>query len=304
MDIRLKKIMKEIGGEKIQFDAPMRKYTTLHVGGNAEALYRADNLEELREMIAFIMDKGIPYLVIGKGSNLLVKDGGLNGLAIIFEGPFSNIEQITTGEPYVSGGAGLSLQKLVSFCAEKGLAGVEFLAGIPGTMGGAVAMNAGSWGEEVKDVISEVTTLSAKGIVEKKTSASMNFTYRGLDLDRGEIILCAMLKLRLDEPASIKKRVAFNIKQRKEKFPLDMPSAGSIFKNPEGDYAGRLIDAVGLKGEKNGGAMISPMHANFIVNTGKASASDMLDLMDLAAARVKDMFNIQLVPEIKIVGKS
>ena len=232
-----------------------------------------------------------------------MRDGGLDGVAIILDGSFASIEDCTVVEPRIQAGAGLGLQKLLENCAQRGLAGVEFMAGIPGTLGGAVAMNAGGWGKEIGEVISEVTVLTSGGIVETRDRLSLAFTYRQLDLPAGTIILNAKLSLRFDKPAVIKKRIAFHLEQRKESFPLDMPSAGSIFKNPEGGYAGRLIDAAGLKEKVIGGAMISPKHANFIVNTGKSSASDIVALMDLATVKVKEVFNIQLIPEIKVVGK-
>lgn len=303
MDADVKQRMKEIGGEAILFDVPASEYTTFRTGGNVEAMYRAGNLQGLKHMVAFLADEGIPYLVMGSGSNLLVRDGGFDGVAIILDGSLASVEGSTVAEPSILAGAGLRVQKLVEYCAEKGLAGVEFMAGIPGTLGGAVAMNAGSWGKEIGEVISEVTVLTAGGIVETTDRLSLSFTYRELDLPPGAIILNAKLGLRFDKPAVIKKRVASYLKQRKERFPLDMPSAGSIFKNPEGGYAGRLIDAAGLKEKAIGGAMISPKHANFIVNTGKSSASDIVALMDLATFKVKEVFNIQLIPEIKVVGK-
>ncbi len=304
MDDDTKKRIKEIGGEAVLFDVPMSQYTTFKVGGNVEAIYRARNLEELKEMMAFITDGGIPYLILGEGSNLLVRDGGLNGVAIVLDGYFASVEDNNMAEPCILSGAGLLLNKLVNFCTEKGLAGVEFLAGIPGTLGGGLAMNAGTGAQEIKDVIREVTVLTKKGgILERRDSLNLRFKYRELDLSIGEIILSAILNLKRDKPASIRKRVISIIKQRKERFPLDMPSAGSIFKNPEGNHAGRLIDASGLKGRSIGGAMISIKHANFIVNKGNASASDILALMDLAIIKVREMFNIQLSPEIKIVGE-
>jgi UDP-N-acetylmuramate dehydrogenase len=304
MDAHTKKRMKEIGGEAILFDVPMSQYTTLRVGGNVEALYKARNLGVLKKMMTFLMDEGIPYLVTGRGSNLLVRDEGLKGIAIILDESFAVIESTSLEEPYIVVGAGMPLYKLVDFCTKEGLAGVEFLAGIPGTVGGGVAMNAGSWGQEMKGVINEVTILKDRGIVEKRDSLRLNFTYRGLDLNTGQIILNARLNLEFDNPALIRKKVVSNIQRRKERFPVDMPSAGSIFKNPKGDYAGRLIDAVGLKGKTIGGAMISSKHANFIVNKGNASSSDILALMDLAVVKVRDMFNIQLLPEIKVVGEA
>jgi len=303
MDAHTKKRMKEIGGKDILFDVPMSQYTTLRIGGNVEALYKARDLNALKEMKAFFMDEGIPYLVTGRGSNLLVRDGGLKGVAIILEGSLAAINSTSMAEPYIVAGAGTTLYELVTFCIENGLSGAEFLAGIPGTVGGGVAMNAGSWGQDMKDVIIEVTILAGRGIVEKREREVLAFDYRGLELNAGEIILNAMLSLKFYKSALIREKVTLNMKQRKERFPFDMPSAGSIFKNPEGDYAGRLIEAVGLKGKTVGGAMISSKHANVIVNKEKASSSDILSLMDLAAGKVKEMFDIQLLPEIKVVGE-
>ncbi len=303
MEANTKKRLKKIGDEAILFDVPMSQYTTFRVGGNAEAIYRAGSLEELKEMMAFITDMEIPYLILGAGSNLLVRDGGLDGVAIILDGYFASIEDNNMAKPCILAGAGLLSNKLVNFCTDRGLSGVEFLAGIPGTLGGGVVMNAGTGTQEIKDVIREVTVLTRGGILERRDNLNLKFRYRGLDLDIGEIILSAILNLKRDKPASISKRVKYRIKRRKERFPLDMPSAGSIFKNPEGNHAGRLIDAVGLRGRRIGGAMISNKHANFIVNKGKASASDILSLMDLVLLRVREMFNIHLSPEIKIVGK-
>jgi UDP-N-acetylmuramate dehydrogenase len=303
MDAHMTEAIKEIGGEAVSFDVPMSNYTTLRAGGCAEAVYRAGDLEGLKRMIAFLTEEKIPYLVMGKGSNLLVRDGGLNGVAIVLDGSLAAIEDSSETGPSVRAGAGLSLRRLVDFCTEKGLSGVEFMAGIPGTLGGAVAMNAGSWGREISEVIGVITVLTMKGKLEVRDRQELVFRYRELDLAAGDIVVNATLNLGFDRPAAIKKRVASNLKQRKEKFPLDMASAGSVFKNPEGDHAGRLIDAAGLKETVIGGAMISPKHANFIINTGTSSASDIVALMDLAAARVRERFNIELVPELKVVGE-
>jgi UDP-N-acetylmuramate dehydrogenase len=303
MDADVKQRMKEIGGEAILFDVSAREYTTFRTGGNLEAMYRAGNLGGLKHMVAFLVDEGIPYFVMGSGSNLLVRDGGFDGVAIILDGSFASIEDCTVAEATILAGAGLRVHNLVEYCAEKGLAGVEFMAGIPGTLGGAVAMNAGSWGKEISEIIGEVSVLTADGTVETRDGLRLAFTYRELDLPPGAIILNAKLSLEFDKPALIRKRVASYLRQRKERFPLDMPSAGSVFRNPEGGHAGRLIDAAGLKETVIGGAMISPKHANFIVNTGSSSASDVVALMDLARVKVKEMFNIQLIPEIKVVGK-
>ena len=310
MDIRIKNAIKEIGGETIHFDVPMSQYTTIRTGGNAEAVYKAVNLEDLKKMVSFLADEQVPYLPAGKGSNLLVLDGGMEGVVILLGGSFAFIvEDPVNGDDTKMIGSGLlvgaaiSLPRLVAYCAKKGLAGVEFLAGIPGTVGGAIAMNAGSMGSEIKDVVCEVSVLNRKVTIERKDISRLTFQYRGLALNTGDILLNARLNLRNDRPSSVKDRVFYNIKQRKKRFPFEMPSAGSVFKNPDGDYAGRLIDLAGLKGKSIGGATISTDHANIIVTKGKASSSDVVELMNLAADKVKELFNITLLPEIKIVGK-
>lgn len=303
MDAHIKATMREIGGESVLFDVPMSQYTTFQTGGNVQAMYRAGDLEGLRNMVTFLVGEGIAYFLLGRGSNLLVRDGGFDGVAIILNGSLASIEAIGGVEPAVRGGAGLAVRALVDFCTEKGLAGVEFMAGIPGTLGGAAVMNAGSWGREIGDIVREITVLTMGGIVERGDGKNLTFRYRGLDLSAGDIIVGAKLSLSFDEPAAIRRRVGSYLKRRKKQFPLDMPSAGSVFKNPEGDFAGRLIEAAGLKGTVIGGAMISPKHANFIVNRGNSSASDIVALMDLARIKVNEMFNIQLVPEIKVVGE-
>jgi len=224
-------------------------------------------------------------------------------VAIALGGSLAGIEDNSETGSSVKAGAGLSLRKLVAFCTKNGFSGVEFMAGIPGSLGGAIAMNAGSWGRAISEVIGAITVLTRKGNLEVRDRQALLFRYRELDLAAGDIIVNAALNLSFDQPAAIGKRVALNLKRRKERFPLDAASAGSVFKNPEGDHAGRLIDAAGLKETVIGGAMISPKHANFIINMGTSSASDIVGLMDLAAARVRERFNIQLVPELKVVGK-
>jgi UDP-N-acetylmuramate dehydrogenase len=304
MDAQARERIRNIGGEAVSFDMPMSHYTTFGVGGNAEAVFRAKSIEGLREMVDYLKGEGIPYLVVGRGSNLLVCDDGLKGVVIVLNGGLASIETPTTGESYVKAGAGAALNTLVNFCTQRGLAGLEFLAGIPGTLGGGVAMNAGSWGMEIKDVISEITILTGEGVVEGKGKGDLKFEYRGLDLAKGSIILNGSLSLSLDRPVSVKKRVISYLDDRKKRQPTDIRSAGSVFKNPEGDYAGRLIEAAGLKGRRVGGAMISPKHANFIVNTGGASATDIMALMDLAVETVREMFKVELAPEIRIVGNA
>jgi UDP-N-acetylmuramate dehydrogenase len=302
MDARTRERIGAIAGEAVSYDMPMSHYTTFGVGGNADVVFRAMSLEGLQEMVGYLKGEGIPYLVVGRGSNLLVGDEGFKGVVILLNGGLASMETYTAGEPCVKAGAGIALNTVVNFCTEKGLAGLEFLAGIPGTLGGGVAMNVGAWGKEIKDVITEITILTAEGAVRSISGGDLRFQYRGLDLPEGGIILNVSLSLSLDRPSSVKKRMISYMDDRKKRQPMEARSAGSVFKNPEGDYAGRLIEAAGLKGKRIGGAMISTKHANFIVNTGGASAADILALMDLVKETVRQMFDVELIPEIRRVG--
>jgi UDP-N-acetylmuramate dehydrogenase len=302
MDARTRGRIRAIGGEAVSYDMPMSRYTTFGVGGNAEAVFRATGVEGLREMVSYLTDEGISYLVVGRGSNLLVGDGGLTGVVIVLNGELASIEADTAGEPYLKAGAGIGMNTLVNFCTEQGLAGLEFLAGIPGTLGGGVAMNVGAWGKEIKEVVTEITILTADGEIQSTSKDDLRFQYRQLDLPEGSIILKGSLCLSLDRPSSVKNRVTSYLNDRKERQPIEVRSAGSVFKNPKGDYAGRLIEAAGFKGRRIGGAMISTRHANFIVNTGGASAADITALIDMVKDAVREMFGVELTQEIRRVG--
>jgi UDP-N-acetylmuramate dehydrogenase len=302
MNAQTRERIRAIGGEAVSYDMPMSHYTTFGVGGNAEAVFRAMSLEGLQEMVGYLKRQEISYLVVGCGSNLLVGDEGFKGVVILLNGGLASIEAYTVEEPCVRAGAGIALNTVVNFCAERGLSGLEFLAGIPGTLGGGVAMNVGAWGKEIKDVITEIRVLTAEGAVQSISRGKLRFQYRGLDLPERDIILNVSLSLSLDQPSSVKQKVFSYMDDRKKRQPMDTRSAGSVFKNPEGDYAGRLIEAAGLKGKRIGGAMISTKHANFIVNTGGASAADILALMDLVKETVRQMFDVELIPEIRRVG--
>jgi UDP-N-acetylmuramate dehydrogenase len=302
VDDKVRERIGAIGGEAVGYNIPMSRYTSFGVGGNAEAVFRAKSIEGLRQMLGYLTGEEIPYLVVGHGSNLLVGDEGIRGVVIVLNGDLASIEPQVDGEPHLRAGAGIALNTLVNFCTEQGLCGLEFLAGIPGTLGGGLAMNAGAWGKEIKDVISEITILTPAGSVQSKSGDDLRFRYRGLDLPEGGIIVNSSLSLSLDSPSAVKKRVISYTDDRHKRQPAGMRSAGSVFKNPEGDYAGRLIEAAGLKGRRVGGAMISTKHANFIVNTGAASAADIQALMDLAMETVREMFDVELIPEIRRVG--
>lgn len=286
----------------VDFNYPMSRFTVAGVGGEVDALCRVSHMEELEELVVFLSEQHISYLPLGRGSNVLVADGGFRGVAIVLEGKLSRVEGLEDSTDKVKAGAGLALGKLLDFCKGRGLGGLEFLAGIPGTVGGAIAMNAGAFGCELGGLIEEVKVLMPSGESRIIDAAELEFSYRSLALPKGAIITMAIMRLRPEEPARIARRMSQNLRSRRERQPVGYPSCGSVFKNPLGDFAGRLIEESGLKGRKAGGAMISPKHANFIVNTGGARARDFLRLMELAQRTVKERTGIELEPEIRVIG--
>ena len=312
MDKRQKKELSRLGVEGVRFDCSMAQHTTFRVGGPAESLYEAKDAENLQRVIAFLNREKIPYIVVGKGSNLLVKDEGLEGVVILLRGPLASMAQENTDPPVsnlrthdmtVHAGAGLPIADLLIHCRDSGYGGLEFLAGIPGTVGGAVAMNAGAFGKEIGDWVKEINVITAEGGVVARNRSQLKFSYRALHMEKKSVIIGACLKVDTGTGKTVAKRIAGYLKRRKESQPIEFPSAGSIFKNPPNDYAGRLIELAGLKGNKIGGAMISEKHANYIVNTGDATAKDILDLLTLIQEKVKKENGIKLEPEIKIVGR-
>jgi UDP-N-acetylmuramate dehydrogenase len=286
----------------IQFDVPMEKYTTFRAGGKVAALCFIRNLPQLRDLMSYLKEEGIPSLIIGRGSNLLVKDTGFEGVTIGLKGDFAMVEKSPREKNLLSAGGGVTVHDLLRRCTEEGLSGLEFLAGVPGTVGGSVTMNAGSRGVDMGSVIREIQLLTADGRIMRKDRSELDFSYRRLAIPSGSVVTAAGFKLGEEAPETISSRIAGYMKQRKEKQPLEFPSAGSVFKNPPNDYAGRLIEAAGLKGARVGGSMISEKHANFIVNTGGAKAADILALMEIARERVMRKFGIELEAEIRVVG--
>jgi UDP-N-acetylmuramate dehydrogenase len=302
MDKRQKDELLGLTGNRVRFDCPMDQYTTFRVGGKAEALYETNDIEDLRQVITYLWEEGIPYMAVGRGSNLLVKDEGIEGLVIRFCGSLAEVEQEQADDLTILAGAGLPIADLLTYCRKSGLGGLEFLAGIPGTIGGAVVMNAGAFGKEIGDRVLAIHMITRQGDLVVKDRSEILFSYRKLRIERGNVVIQVCLQLEVEPEEIVAGRIGDNLKRRKETQPLEYPSAGSIFMNPPNDYAARLIEKVGLKGEKIGGAMISEKHANFIVNTGGAKASDVLALMHLAQEKVKEQTGIELQPEIQVVG--
>ena len=303
MDKRQKKALISLAGDNVVFGCPMARHTTFRVGGDVEALFEAHDVERLQRALAYLNGEHIPYLVVGGGSNLLVRDGGLEGVAILLKGSLQAVEQSGSDISTIIAGAGMTIVDLLKYCRESGLGGLEFLAGIPGTVGGAVAMNAGAFGEETATSIHEISMVVPGGGLVVRKRPQLKFSYRELLLEKGSVILKVCFKLALVDKEFVAERIARNLKRRKETQPLEYAGAGSIFKNPPNDYAGRLIEHMGLKGKRIGGAMISKKHANFIINTGGAKAGDILILLNLARDQVKNKTGIDLQPEIKVVGR-
>ena len=267
-----------------------------------DAICFTKELKELQQLVSYLSKENILYLVVGRGSNLLVRDGGFEGVVIIMQGELATIEQNERNDQVVLAGGGLNLSELVKDCGYKGLGGLEFLAGIPGTVGGAVAMNAGAFGKDIGSVVEEIQTVTPQGELATRNCSELDFSYRELSLAQGTVIIRAGFQCIQESPEIVSRKVAGYLAKRKATQPLEYPSAGSVFRNPPNDYAGRLIEKAGLKGRRVGGAMISPKHANYIVNTGGAIAEDVLTLMNLAKGKVKKDTGIELEPEIKVVG--
>ncbi len=302
MDTKQRADLMKMGIKRILFDSTMDQFTTFRVGGRAEAVCFPTEPNQLQTLVGWLNDEQISYLVVGRGSNLLIRDGGYRGVVIILEGGLATIEIDNTHERGLLAGGGLSIVELLSYCSTNGLTGIEFLAGIPGTVGGAVAMNAGAYGKEIASLVRDIQILTVRGEWVLWNRSRLPFSYRGLELPKGSIIVKIWFQLDREEPAIIRARIREYLEIRKENQPLEYPSGGSVFKNPPEYYAGKLIEQSGLKGKTIGGAAISLKHANFIINTGKAKAADILALMDLARKKVKDETGIELEPEIHVEG--
>ncbi|MEW6220079.1 MAG: UDP-N-acetylmuramate dehydrogenase [Thermodesulfobacteriota bacterium] len=284
---------------------PLARLTSLRVGGPAEALLFPASLGALAAALAWCRRHAVPWQILGRGTNVLVADQGLAGLSLVLGRRLGGIHLVGAGggQALVQVGAGCSLARLVAWTASQGLAGLEWAAGIPGSVGGAVAMNAGAWGKEMSEVLAEVLLADAGGgAVGRLAAGRLAFAYRRTRLPAGAVVGGALIRLRPDEPAAIAARLGQVRRQRQERQPQDLPSAGSFFKNPPGQAAGRLIEAAGLKGRCQGGAQVSPRHANFLVNTGHAQAQDFLDLMTFIQATVLKASGVWLEPEVRILG--
>ncbi|WP_353571323.1 UDP-N-acetylmuramate dehydrogenase [Candidatus Albibeggiatoa sp. nov. BB20] len=279
---------------------PMSKYTTWRVGGCADWLYKPRHLGDVTQFIQRIPES-MPIFWFGLGSNLLVRDGGIRGIVIFTSGLLNQIKMLDSTHIYVE--SGVSCAKVARFSAREQLSGAEFLAGIPGTMGGALAMNAGAWGNETWNLVENVTTLNYQGQLYKRNPQSFDIDYRQVKGLQNEWFVSAKLKLSLQADNAAQERIKALMQKRNETQPIGLPSCGSVFRNPPNDHAARLIEAQGLKGYKMGGACVSEKHANFIINQDNASAQDIESLINFVQQTVFDNTGIQLVYEVKIVGE-
>jgi len=295
--------LEEAAGDAVRFDVPMSRFTSLGVGGPVDAMATPRDRRSLARVLRVCALHRLPHAVIGKGFNSIVPDEGMAGVALQLS-RFRNLE--VRPNRLLRSESGVSHHQITRFCQARGLAGLEFGAGIPGSVGGWISMNAGIGHREVKDVVSELEVMSPTGAQIRHLGRELlRFGYRTLrGLAPGSVVLSALFRIAISTPAKVKAEVKRLLAERAVRQPLDLPSCGSVFKNPPGGFAGQLIEAAGLKGERIGGAQISTTHANFIVNTGGARASDVISLIAKARALVRFRTGIELEPEVKILGRA
>lgn len=287
--------------EDIKRDEPLAKHTTFRVGGPADYFVTPEDEEQVRELVSLLKSRDVPFCVIGNGSNLLAGDKGYRGVIIQIYKKMSGI-RVEGGILYAQAGALLS--KLAAEALSHGLTGLEFASGIPGTLGGAVVMNAGAYGGEMKQILVNVLSLTPQGELHVTPADWMEMGYRSsIFAKNGDIILNAELKLNPGRPEEIRAYMEELKEKRILKQPLEYPSAGSTFKRPEGYFAGKLIQDAGLRGVQIGGAQVSEKHCGFVINRGNATAADITALMELIMERVESRFGVKLEPEVKYIGE-
>jgi len=289
-------------GDSIDFDADGSRLTSLRVGGPVDALAVPDGREALAALLEACHAHGVPCRPIGRGFNLLIADEGVDGVLVQLS-RFKRLERRAAG---LLAEAGVSHASITGLCRKEGLHGLEFGAGIPGSLGGWIAMNAGIGVREVKDVVLEIEVFGPDGRGPKRFARKdLDFGYRSLrSLAPGSIVVAALLAVEASTPERVSEQVDEMLEHRQQTQPLDVPSCGSVFKNPPGGFAGQLIEAAGMKGVSEGGAMISPLHANFIVNTGGAKATDVLRLIERARDAVVRESGVELETEVRVLGRT
>ena len=287
--------------QKIIHNEPMRNHTSFKIGGNADLFVSVANEDELKQVLNYAKLNNLPITIIGNGSNLLVSDNGIRGLVIKIDIQYLNIED-NKNDIIVRVGSGNKMMALGIQLKENEISGFEELSGIPGTIGGAVFMNAGAYGKEMKDIVISTRCMNKEGKIFELSNEEQNFEYRSSIFNQKEyIILETKLKLQKGNKDDIEQKMKEYLNKRKEKQPLEYPSAGSTFKRKEGIITAKLIDECGLKGYKIGGAMVSEKHAGFIVNTGNATAKDVIDLIKYVKDKVFEKYGVDIEEEIKLI---
>lgn len=287
------------GEDNVKIDEDMKKHTTFKAGGKAAFLVTPDSEEKVKELIRFFNENEIANYIIGNGSNLLVRDEGFDGVILEIG---SKLSEVVVNENKITAQAGALLSKTANQAYKSGLSGMEFASGIPGSVGGGVAMDAGAYGGELKDIVETVTMCDENGEEITLTVDEMDFSYRhSIVQDKNYIVLSATFSLTPGEPEKILETMNDLNQRRRDKQPLEYPSAGSTFKRPEGYFAGKLIQDAGLKGYSVGGACVSEKHSGFVINKGGATATDIITLIGDVQKIVKEKFGVELEPEVKIL---
>ena len=301
MEKLIQELQARLGEDGLKLQEPMKEHTTFRVGGPADLFLMPKDAEELKDAIGILRKYNMPVMVIGNGSNLLVRDKGIRGAVIQI---YSRMADIAVDGEIIEARGGALLSAVAAKAADAGLPGMEFASGIPGSIGGAVVMNAGAYGGEMKDVLVSVDVLTKDLEVKTIPVGELELGYRhSVVPEAGYIALGARMKLEKGDDAAIRGRMAELAEQRREKQPLQYPSAGSTFKRPAGYFAGKLVQDAGLKGKTIGGAQVSEKHSGFLINIGGATAQDILDLIAFCQKEVKDQFGVTLETEVKIVGE-
>ena len=288
----------------VEFCMPMKNYTSLGIGGPADVVVSPADPMSLKNIVLMLKKKNMPFLPLGGGTNILVRDSGLDGVVINFKA-FRMMQVIREEdrdvELFVE--AGVPLQMLVNFCREKGYSGIEGLTGIPGTFGGAICGNAGSYGVEIKDVVKSAVIMSSEGRLDRIDAKDLGFGYRRSGIRPADIVLNATILLHKDDKDVVSDRAQKYLAEKMKTQPISARSAGCVFKNPEGASAGKLLDEAGCKGMKAGDIEVSSVHANFFVNSGNGTASDYIRLMHEVSLIVKKKFGVVLETEIRVIGR-
>src|SRR3989338_1176696 len=301
----LKEEIKKIFGDKVAFDIPLNQYTSVRVGGPADCLIWPENEEEVTQIVTWIKDKKLPHFVLGKGSNTLVKDNGFRGIVINLTKGFRNfkLEKENGHTVWVKAQGGVPTQQFVRWCADEGFTGTERLAGVPGTIGGNVYMNAGTHLGEIGELVEEAKICDSKGKIQTWNKQDLQFEYRSSNIPYTSVVLETLLKLQKGERQKIEETIKEVFEKRGLAQPVELPNLGSVFKNPPKKKAWELVEEAGCRGVRVGKARISEKHANFIINEGGAKAKDILILIGMVKDKVKEATGITLETEIKIIGE-